>query len=239
MGRVSKRKDEGKLVVKRPVHRIFGLFIDGIGLDRATRRLNRRVDIGALARGVTSGIPPVVARYYTLIPHEDDSRHHAFLDAVSRAGFQVVVKRLPPKGVNRQVSIDPEMAADMVAFALGHSQFSTLGSIDELEDKAEEPRINRIFPGAPRLHIPAAPLREEPDVDDEPEEAAASAEEKKIQKVMVVVCPSRELVYPISLVKEFGADTVTADFSFSHRDDVLKSAAKWIDLSNSETIWKD
>ena len=239
MGRVSKRKAEEKLVVKRPLHRIFGLFVDGIGLDRATRRLNRRVDIAALARGVTSGIPPVVARYYTLIPNEDDSRHHAFLDAVARAGFQVVVKRLPPKGVNRQVSIDPEMAADMVAFSLGHSDFSTLGSYQELEEKNEEPRLNRIFPGAPRLYTPAAPLSEEPRQETAPEQEDLHADDKRIQKVMVVVCPSRELVYPISLVKEFGADTVTADFSFSHRDDVLKSAAKWIDLSNSETIWKN
>lgn len=238
MGR-AKQKVEEKLIVKRSVHRVFGLFIDGIGLDRATRRLNRRVDIGALARGVTSGITPTVARYYTLIPHEDDSRHHAFLDAVSRAGFQVVVKRLPPKGVNRQVSIDPEMAADMVAFSLGHSNFSSLGSYTELEEKTEEPRMSRIFPGAPRLNTHAAPIPEEPAEEETQSDDPDSGEGQRIQKVMVVVCPSRDLIYPISLVKEFGADTVTADFSFSHRDDVLKSAAKWIDLSNSETIWKD
>ena len=93
-------------VIKRRQSKLLGLFIDGTGLDRATRRLNRRVDLTALVRGVTSGIKPSVARYYTLIPYEDDSRQRAFLDAVSRAGLSVIVKRLPPKGVTRQVSVD-------------------------------------------------------------------------------------------------------------------------------------
>ena len=114
----------GKGFIRRRERKEVGLFIDGTGLDRATRRINRKVDMSALVRGVTSGLKPVVARYYTLIPYEDDSRQRAFLDAVSRAGLSVIVKRLPPKGISRQVSVDLEMAADIVAFALGHSRFS-------------------------------------------------------------------------------------------------------------------
>jgi len=53
------------------------------------------------------------------------------------------------------------------------------------------------------------------------------------------VCPSRELTYPVSLVKELGVDTITADFGQFNTGDLLKSAAKWIDLSDSETIWRE
>jgi hypothetical protein len=111
-------------LIKKKEKRIVGIFIDGVNLDRATRRVSKRVDLSALVRGVSSGSTPVVARYYTVIPHEDDSRQHAFLDAVARAGLTVVVKRLPPKGVERQVSTDIEMASDIVAFSLGLSSFS-------------------------------------------------------------------------------------------------------------------
>ena len=119
-------KEIGKGVVKRSVRRELGLFIDGTGLDRATRRINRKVDMPKLVRGVAAGSIPVVARYYTLIPYEDDSRQRAFLDAVRRSNLRVVVKRLPPKGVSRQVAVDIEMAADIVAFSLGHYKFSSL-----------------------------------------------------------------------------------------------------------------
>ncbi len=128
--------------VKRQMRRSIGLFIDGTGLDRATRRISRKVDMSSLVRGVTSGSPPVVARYYTLIPFEDDSRHRAFLDAVARAGLTVVVKRLPPKGVTRQVSVDIEMAADMVAFALGH-----VDAFMTSKCSADQERICRGFRG--------------------------------------------------------------------------------------------
>lgn len=83
--------------IKKREKRVVGLFIDGTGLDRATRRINRKVNMSALVRGVTSGINPIVARYYTLIPYEDDSRQRAFLDAVARAGLSVIVKRLPQR----------------------------------------------------------------------------------------------------------------------------------------------
>ena len=41
------------------------------------------------------------------------------------------------------------------------------------------------------------------------------------------------------IARELGADTVTADFAQFNTGDVLKSAAKWIDLSDSETIWRE
>jgi hypothetical protein len=43
----------------------------------------------------------------------------------------------------------------------------------------------------------------------------------------------------MALVKDAGADTTTADFGQFNTGDLLKSAAKWIDLSDSETIWRD
>jgi NYN domain len=108
---------QGRL--RRKSKRIVGLFIDGVGLDRATRRLDRKVDLGRLVKGVTTGLKLELARYYTLIPHEDDARQFSFLDAVERAGLEVVVKRLPPIGVKRQVSVDIHMGVDLISFAYG------------------------------------------------------------------------------------------------------------------------
>jgi hypothetical protein len=115
----------GKGIVRRKSRRIVGLFIDGIGLDRATRRLDRKVDLPRLVKGVTSNAKLEVARYYTLIPHEDDARQFAFLDAVERSGLEVVVKRLLPIGVKRQVSVDIHIGVDLMAFAQGFFHKST------------------------------------------------------------------------------------------------------------------
>ena len=247
----------GKGIVKRTKKRVIGLFIDGTGLDRATRRINRKVDMSALIRGVTSGLVPTVARYYTLIPYEDDSRHRAFLDAVARAGLSVIVKRLPPKGITRQVNVDVEIAADIVAFAAGHSSFS-----DANEYKGELPAndyaaapshsISKMGPslklgirsqgttfrnapsGAPQIQ--PLEVTPEPELNQEPAALLTKASEERI---VTLVCPSRDLAYPMSLAKELGVDTVTADFGQFNTGDVLKSAAKWIDLSDSETIWRD
>lgn len=229
---VVKYEELGKGKVKRTQRRTIGLFIDGTGLDRATRRINRKVDMTALVKGVTSGLTPIVARYYTLIPYEDDSRQRAFLDAVARAGLSVIVKRLPPKGVTRQVSVDVEMAADIVAFALGHSRFSKLSeytppSLDGHPASGIMPRSAAGNPTEGQSNGAAAEV---------PAEETAKSPEARI---VTVVCPSRDLSYPISLVKELGVDTVSADFGHFIGSDVLKSAAKWIDLSDSETIWRD
>jgi hypothetical protein len=198
-------------VVRRRINRAVGVFIDGVGLDRASRRLGKRVDLTALLRGVTSGTAPVVARYYTVIPYEDDSRHRAFLDAVARAGTDVIVKRLPPKGVTRQVTTDVEMGVDIIAFAKGHTRF---GAVD------------RYLPAELQASFKPPPAIERP-------EGTEAVEQYSI----VVVCPTRELSYPLGLARDLGADTTCADFSAS--GDVLKSASKWIDLSTSETIWMD
>ncbi|MCO6431679.1 MAG: NYN domain-containing protein [Deltaproteobacteria bacterium] len=252
MGSGSKYEELGSGIVRRREKKKLGLFIDGTGLDRASRRVNRKVDMSALVRGVVSGVFPTVARYYTLIPYEDDSRQRAFLDAVSRAGLTVVVKRLPPKGVNRQVSIDVEMAADITAFALGVEQFSELSEYRAAEPASTTPargshiqRLNPLVRQLPRgSHT-------------EPEEDPKTAQTQSIQKQSVVVkplssgagepehrmvtivCPSREITYAISLIKTIGIDTTTADFGQFATHDLMKSAAKWIDLSDSETIWRD
>jgi hypothetical protein len=221
--------------VKKREKRVVGLFIDGTGLDRATRRINRKVDMAALVRGVTSGINPIVARYYTLVPFEDDSRQRAFLDAVARAGLSVIVKRLPPKGIARQVSVDLEMAADIVAFANGLNSFSK-----ENEYMPSEP-----FEGESPVRTPAQFMRRQLAEVSGASEADDKTPTPEIPDIataprsVVVVCPSREIAYPLSLIKPIAADTTTADFGQFNTGDVLKSAAKWIDLSDSETIWRD
>ncbi len=228
-----KYEEIGKGKVKRTQRRIIGLFIDGTGLDRATRRINRKVDMTALVKGVTAGLSPIVARYYTLIPYEDDSRQRAFLDAVNRAGLSVIVKRLPPKGITRQVSVDVEMAADILAFALGHSNFSTLSQYMPESEATAHANLQRPAAqtsGEANTDVPAA---------NDAIDAAAQTVKTPESRIVTVVCPSRDLSYPISLAKELGVDTVSADFGHFVGTDVLKSAAKWIDLSDSETIWRD
>ncbi len=223
-----KYEEVGRGFIKRREKRVVGLFIDGTGLDRATRRLNRKVEMTALVRGVTSGVTPVIARYYTLVPYEDDSRQRAFLDAVSKAGLTVIVKRLPPKGITRQVSVDLEMASDMVAFALGHTKFSK-----------ENEYLPSDAPTRGSSLYAATPAREIKETKEEHTSPEAGSHETALTRSIVVVCPSRELAYPIGLAKDLGADTTSADFGQFNTGDILKSASKWIDLSNSETIWRE
>lgn len=242
----EKLKSLGKGVVKRNKRRTLGLFIDGTGLDRAARRMNRKIDMPKFIRGVTSGLTPAAARYYTLIPNEDDSRQRSFLDAIRRAGLQVIVKRLPPKGITRQVSVDLEMAADIVAFSLGHSRFSSLGEYQS-ENHSEPHQTKKTIPMIPRgASLSAIEQSHDVSRDDDAELStgnsqaeAPNSDDSNVQRVITVVCPSRELAYPISLANELGVDTVTADFGQFNNKDILKSAAKWIDLSDSETIWRD
>lgn len=235
---------EGGLL-KRREQKIFGLFIDGTGLDRATRRINRKVDLSALVKGVSSGLKPVVARYYTLIPYEDDSRQRAFLDAVARAGLSVIVKRLPPKGVTRQVSVDIEMAADIIAFSLGHTKFSNLCEYKVEETGSPMSRDSSCLPSAEPFMQFKKPQKAISRENTKEKESSSIIEPVTLRpanekKIITVVCPSRDLSYSIALAGELGADTSNADFGhFNNTGDVLKSASKWIDLSDSETIWRD
>ena len=242
----EKYREVSKGVVKRRQQRVVGLFIDGTGLDRAARRINRKIDLANLVRGVTSGSTPLVARYYTLIPYEDDSRHRAFLDAVDRAGLEIVVKRLPPKGVTRQVAVDVEMAADMISFALGWQSFGELNRYHPQADDSQQQNSasahQMTCPPLVSLKVKTpedlkAVAAEDGETVDHPETAAPVGASKE-QRILTVVCPSKDLTYPISLAREMGVDTVTADFGQFNTGDVLKAAAKWIDLSDSETIWR-
>jgi hypothetical protein len=239
-----KYEELGGGFIKKREKRVVGLFIDGTGLDRATRRINRKVDMSALVRGVTSGLTPVVARYYTLIPYEDDSRQRAFLDAVARAGLSVIVKRLPPKGITRQVSIDIEMAADIVAFSLGLSSFSKENEYMPADHPLRMAAPSSVVANFGRKK-PAFGGSEQPEA---PAQTITAAGDKALlnrdsdlsaQRSIVVVCPSRDIAYPLGMSKDLGCDTTSADFGQFNSGDVLKSAAKWIDLSDSETIWRD
>ena len=204
-----------KGVVKKDLKREIALFIDGIGLDLASKRLKKKIDLQGLVKGLTGGIKPIISRYYTLIPFEDDSRHRSYLDAVHRAGLDVVVKRLPPKHIDRQINVYPEISADLVAFGLGHKDFSNLSR-----------------------HIPVDENFNQSEKDNKDSMQNFKSGEKT-QKIATIVCPSWELEYPILLVKEFGVDTISADFGEFAGRNILKNASKWIDLSDSMSIWKE
>lgn len=231
-----------KGVVKRKTRRVVGVFIDGTSLDRATRRMQKRVDMPKLVRGVAAGATPAVARYYTVIPHEDDSRQRAFLDAVRNAGLQVIVKRLPPKGITRQVTIETEMASDIMAFGLGKNSFENIGydlGSDDVQEPEPARRDNRRAQmpfkrgeqqSAPRIEAPQSRLVR-------PHESSSEGQQE--QRIVTVVCPGRDLSYPFLLLRSANIQTVSADFGQPSGRELIKSAAKWIDLSDSETIWRD
>ena len=127
---------------KRKTKRKIGLFIDGIGLDRATRILERKIEMSKLISGLVSGGNIDIARYYTLVPHEDDARQFSFLDAIQRAGLDVMSKRLPPKGVKRQVSLDVHIASDLISFACGKTHI--ISNKRNAEEPAAEDNIKKI-----------------------------------------------------------------------------------------------
>lgn len=201
-------------VFKRTSKRVAGLFIDGVGLDRATRRLERKVDLSKLVAGVLAGIQPEVARYYTLIPNEDDSRQFSFLEAVERAGLEVILKRLPPIGVKRQVSMDSHMAADLITFSTG--RFADLRKAS-YGSKSEEARPNE-------SSLIVAPPTES---------------KTEIERTAIVLCPTRELSYAVYSCHLLGAKTSLADFGQYGNSDGWKGIDRWVDLSTSETIWRD
>lgn len=205
-------------VVKRKVKRRIGIFIDGLGLDRATRRVDKKVDLSRLVSGITSGLQIEVARYYTLVPYEDDARQFAFLEAVERAGLEVVSKRLPPKGVKRQVSMDVHMACDILSFAHGYfaeAQKEEAGKLTVNEDGIPESS------GGPVIH------------------KAEFKNKSEIKRIAMVVCPSRELSYAIYQAQLTGVETSLADFGLYGTSDGWRGVDRWIDLSTSETIWRD
>jgi hypothetical protein len=218
----------GSGIVRRRQRRVVGVFIDGTGLDRATRRIARKVDLSRLLRGVSLGTDPVVARYYTIIPFEDDSRHRAFLDAVERSGLSVVVKRLPPKGISRQVTTEVEMASDMIAFAQGFERFASFSQ--DLQDEADGRLVSN---GFQQLHPPLT--------KNSPTDLPSSGDTQPmdVKRILIAVCPERDLVYPITLADQLGAEVHIADFGKFIGGGVLSSAAQWIDLSDSETIWRE
>ena len=202
-------------VVKRKTKRRLGLFIDGIGLDRATRRLERKVDLKKLVKGLTSGLQVEVARYYTLIPHEDDARQLAFLDAVERAGLEVVVKRLPPKGVKRQVSMDVHISTDLISYSYGH--FAEVKKEAVEANSPDEGKVLRLSSSS----------------------AGQTGAAGNIRRVAVLVCPNRELNYALYKSHEIGVSTDLADFGLYGQSDGWRGVDRWIDLSTSETIWRD
>ena len=205
----------GRGIVKRKTKRVLGLFIDGVGLDRATRRLDRKIDLGRLVSGITTGLKVEVARYYTLIPNEDDARQFAFLDAVEKAGLEVVVKRLPPKGVNKMVSVDPHISVDLATYAYGRFEkhapapvAETVAAVEGEEVKAEEPKV------------------------------VVPAKSSNLTRSAIIVCPSKELSYAIFTAHELGVETSMADFGQYGNSDGWRGVDRWIDLSTSETIWR-
>lgn len=239
-------------IIRRSNNKIYGVFIDGVGLDRAARRMQKKVDMGALLKSLTAGSKATIARYYTLLPLEDDSRHRAFLEAVSKSGLEVFTKRLPPKGIDRQISTDAEMSADIISFGLGRedisaaSMMSASGQFSILRSIAANPLQTAPKAASISPH-PAQKLTELADLDlredfsslDTPSpESQTSQQATDSKRVIVVVCPSRDLAYPLALCNHFGADTISADFGKFTSGDLLKSAAKWIDLSDSQAIWK-
>lgn len=221
MSRNDLEKLEGG-AYRRKTKRRLGLFIDGVGLDRATRRVSKKVDLSRLVSGLCSGLKPEIARYYTLIPNEDDARQFAFLDAVERSGLKVIVKRLPPIGVKRQVSMDVQMASDLIVFGYGHFDDNNPDIVGGVAKTANGNGIAHTTSHTGSNH-----------------ENGAVADTTAIKRIAVIVCPSRELSYAIDMSHKLGVETSLADFGLYGTTDGWQGVDRWIDLSTSETIWRD
>jgi hypothetical protein len=139
------------------------------------------------------------------------------------------------------VSVDLEMAADVVAFSLGLSSFSKENEYMPADHMARMTAAASTVAnfgrkqGSP-VAVEAPPPPPTPRGD---KPLLARDADSNVTRSIVVVCPSRELAYPLGMVKDLGCDTTSADFGQFNTGDILKSAAKWIDLSDSETIWRD
>jgi len=111
-------------VVKQQTDSELALFVDGTSLDRAAKRLNKRLDIPKLIERVSTAKCSFV-RYYNTIPSKDDARHIAFMDNLRNHGIEVVMRRLPPIGITKRVAIDIDMATDIIGYTLHHPSFAS------------------------------------------------------------------------------------------------------------------
>lgn len=235
---------------KRTAKRRIGLFIDGVGLDRATRRLERKVDLARLVTGLVGGLKAEIGRYYTLIPHEDDARQLAFLDAVEKAGLEVVVKRLPPKGVKRQVSMDVHIATDLVCYSQGYFDKEDRAQDSLVTTKRSEQKngvghavdtvevISGSHARSTNGHTPPEEEKLPLEIQQPTQEEVGQAKKGEIHRITTVVCPTRELSYAIYMSHQLGSETFLADFGLYGASDGWKGVDRWIDLSASETIWR-
>lgn len=217
-------------VVKRTENREYSIFIDGVSLDRACRRLGKRISYEALVKSLCTGSEPAVARYYTLLTIEDDARQSSFYDAVARAGLDVVKKRLPPKNLNRVISTDLEMACDILATVLNRQDACDASLKIASGDYSISPKTSKLG------RMPSNPdsaLAKLAAVNTEKTENT-----KSIKKVIITVCASKEVSYALNICRHLGAETINADFGAIVGRDVLRGAERWVDLGFSEKIWK-
>ena len=203
-------------VIKRSRDVAVGIFVDGVSLDRATKRLKRKVGLPELVQGLAAGAEAECCRYYTLVPYEDDSRQRSFLDAVERAGLGVVVKRLPPKNIARQTSIEPELVTDLMTFALTGSRAFIEGKPVSAEGRSVSAE------GRPGFR------------DTNPGASAGGPRNTAV----VLVCPSRDLAYTLPILHNAGVEVTIADFGQPSARELLSGATQWIDLSTAEGIWR-
>ena len=197
-------KDEvSKGFIRREQTHSIGVFLDGVNLDRATRRIGKKVDWKLLVKVIGEGRTPKLLRYYTVIPREDDARHHSFLTAVEGAGFQVIVKRLPPKGVNKTVTTDLEIASDLIAFGLGLSELS--GSS---EGSFETERV-----------------RNSPNTTHNKSEIILICPTNDLEYPLRLITSSD--------VKSSDVKITIVDFKGSGTSELVKVSSKWMDLSEA------
>ncbi len=206
-------------VVKRKVKRVVGLFVDGVSLDRATYRLERKIDLSKLVTSLTEGVPAEVMRYYTLIPYDDDARQFSFLSAVERAGLEAVAKRLPPKSVTRKVAMDVHIATDLMLFASGNF------AKREIKQDKENTADNFIITDDMEEKDLRLNLGQECD--------------SSVKRIAILLCPSREISYALYIAHQLGVEIELVDFGSYSKSDNWRNIDKWVDLSTSETIWRD
>ncbi|HMO02888.1 MAG TPA: NYN domain-containing protein [Oligoflexia bacterium] len=216
---MNKKEDKNEnVVIKRAEKRTSAILIDGVNLDRASRRLGKKIDFLHLIKTLSGGIAPIIARYYSIIPYTDDARQLAFLQAVSKVGLSVILKRLPPVGSERVISIDCEIATDLISFAYGRNDLSSTVKFSNFNlEQLSQLAVGKVEP-----------------IKQISQAHSADQNEKRS---ITLVCPSPDLSYPIALAGELGTETICADFGPYGRAGIVSTAKRWIDLKDANNIW--
>ena len=141
--------------------------------------------------------------------------------------------------------MDVHMATDLVSYAFGQFENHTFGSKDKHSlsvpsHSGPSSGYNGHIVDASGTALTGAKSNGSNGSGAEKADPEKGVESKKeIRRLATIVCPSREVSYAIFMANKMGVETSLADFGLYGSSDGWKGVDKWVDLSTSETIWRE